>query len=123
MYPLLLIVVMFILFCDLLVFFKQKTSYAMRISDWISDVCSSDLLRVGVRIAQLAQRAHACLHVVGADRVVRQDRKSGGEGKSVSVRVDLGGPRIIKPKQSKQTQEKASALKQQKRCTNREDKA
>src|SRR3546814_4836889 len=23
--------------------FKQKTSYEMRISDWISDVCSSDL--------------------------------------------------------------------------------
>src|SRR3546814_9846341 len=25
-------------------FFKQKTAYEMRISDWISDVCSSDLL-------------------------------------------------------------------------------
>src|SRR3546814_9762666 len=24
-------------------FFKQKTAYAMRISDWSSDVCSSDL--------------------------------------------------------------------------------
>src|SRR3546814_6908570 len=31
--------------CDLLVnvFFKQKTAYEMRISDWSSDVCSSDL--------------------------------------------------------------------------------
>src|SRR3546814_6660616 len=29
-------------------FFKQKTAYEMRISDWSSDVCSSDL-----RIAQL----------------------------------------------------------------------
>src|SRR3546814_7958052 len=30
-------------------FFKQKTAYEMRISDWSSDVCSSDLLqrRVG----------------------------------------------------------------------------
>src|SRR3546814_864175 len=27
-------------------FFKQKTAYEMRISDWSSDVCSSDLLRV-----------------------------------------------------------------------------
>src|SRR3546814_10321605 len=27
-------------------FFKQKTAYEMRISDWSSDVCSSDL-RVG----------------------------------------------------------------------------
>src|SRR3546814_4853636 len=31
---------MFIIF-----FFKQKTAYEMRISDWSSDVCSSDLLR------------------------------------------------------------------------------
>src|SRR3546814_4454779 len=27
-------------------FFKQKTAYEMRISDWSSDVCSSDLPRV-----------------------------------------------------------------------------
>src|SRR3546814_10449521 len=27
----------------LLFFFKQKTAYEMRISDWSSDVCSSDL--------------------------------------------------------------------------------
>src|SRR3546814_7078237 len=32
--------------CDLIIllfFFKQKTAYEMRISDWSSDVCSSDL--------------------------------------------------------------------------------
>src|SRR3546814_13346819 len=29
------------MFC--FVFFKQKTAYEMRISDWSSDVCSSDL--------------------------------------------------------------------------------
>src|SRR3546814_9285867 len=28
-------------------FFKQKTAYVLRISDWSSDVCSSDLLVVG----------------------------------------------------------------------------
>src|SRR3546814_2574270 len=28
-------------------FFKQKTAYEMRISDWSSDVCSSDLLPIG----------------------------------------------------------------------------
>src|SRR3546814_7461250 len=28
-------------------FFKQKTAYEMRISDWSSDVCSSDLCRMG----------------------------------------------------------------------------
>src|SRR3546814_4445723 len=29
--------------CVIFVFFKQKTAYEMRISDWSSDVCSSDL--------------------------------------------------------------------------------
>src|SRR3546814_8900352 len=29
---------------DLFFFFKQKTAYEMRISDWSSDVCSSDLM-------------------------------------------------------------------------------
>src|SRR3546814_10744777 len=29
---------------DLVFFFKQKTAYEMRISDWSSDVCSSDLI-------------------------------------------------------------------------------
>src|SRR3546814_14933716 len=32
------------MFC-LFFFFKQKTAYEMRISDWSSDVCSSDLAR------------------------------------------------------------------------------
>src|SRR3546814_9672199 len=33
------------LFCGFcFFFFKQKTAYEMRISDWSSDVCSSDLL-------------------------------------------------------------------------------
>src|SRR3546814_7174727 len=30
-------------------FFKQKTAYEMRISDWSSDVCSSDLAPVAKR--------------------------------------------------------------------------
>src|SRR3546814_2618952 len=29
--------------CVFFFFFKQKTAYEMRISDWSSDVCSSDL--------------------------------------------------------------------------------
>src|SRR3546814_3049432 len=29
--------------CVVIFFFKQKTAYEMRISDWSSDVCSSDL--------------------------------------------------------------------------------
>src|SRR3546814_8085335 len=32
--------------CFLFFFFKQKTAYEMRISDWSSDVCSSDLVSV-----------------------------------------------------------------------------
>src|SRR3546814_5541032 len=32
----------FVMFC-LVLFFKQKTAYERRISDWSSDVCSSDL--------------------------------------------------------------------------------
>src|SRR3546814_2060004 len=32
-------------------FFKQKTAYEMRISDWSSDVCSSDL-RIGWNAAE-----------------------------------------------------------------------
>src|SRR3546814_6726280 len=31
--------------CCFLFFFKQKTAYELRISDWSSDVCSSDLSR------------------------------------------------------------------------------
>src|SRR3546814_8370797 len=31
--------------CCYFFFFKQKTAYEMRISDWSSDVCSSDLIR------------------------------------------------------------------------------
>src|SRR3546814_9569113 len=41
-------------------FFKQKTAYEMRISDWSSDVCSSDLLvieRAGILIAQIEDLA------------------------------------------------------------------
>src|SRR3546814_4428927 len=42
----------------LLFFFKQKTAYELRISDWSSDVCSSDLdrraparhVRIGIRL-------------------------------------------------------------------------
>src|SRR3546814_4685299 len=43
----------YLVLCFLFFFFKQKTAYEMRISDWSSDVCSSDLVGhaqpVGVR--------------------------------------------------------------------------
>src|SRR3546814_12721047 len=34
--------------CLFVFFFKQKTAYEMRISDWSSDVCSSDLVGKGI---------------------------------------------------------------------------
>src|SRR3546814_15267653 len=36
-------------------FFKQKTAYEMRIRDWSSDVCSSDLLMAAVLDRRLAR--------------------------------------------------------------------
>src|SRR3546814_7430774 len=43
------------------VFFKQKRAYELRISDWSSDVCSSDLIGVGDLPAAVVMRlfAHA----------------------------------------------------------------
>src|SRR3546814_9236503 len=55
-------------------FFKQKTAYEMRISDWSSDVCSSDLLLAA--------------HRVGDHGVHRHDRIDGGE------RVGARGQRV-----------------------------
>src|SRR3546814_1179256 len=44
-------------------FFKQKTAYEMRISDWSSDVCSSDLVRyLGLRHHRRADPAVPGLH-------------------------------------------------------------
>src|SRR3546814_3221094 len=62
---------MFIVF-----FFKQKTAYDMRISDWSSDVCSSDLF-----IAAPAASArnwpkdarNAAIAVLGLTRLAQQD--------------------------------------------------
>src|SRR3546814_8376313 len=38
-----------LMLCFVIFFFKQKTAYEMRISDWSSDVCSSDLADPAVR--------------------------------------------------------------------------
>src|SRR3546814_3847094 len=55
-------------FVWLFFFFKQKTAYEMRISDWSSDVCSSDLCEPRYR-----QRA-GCRGNGGDDRVSRSSR-------------------------------------------------
>src|SRR3546814_12582143 len=90
----------------------------MRISDWSSDVCSSDLHEgaghtadIGHgEISEQAGRQDEMAEGVAEDapfagqRAVHQqqpDRKSVVSGKRVSVRVDLGGRRIIKKKKSK----------------------
>src|SRR3546814_8013596 len=67
-------------------FFKQKTAYEMRISDWSSDVCSSDLLAagqgsaVGLRAADRARTDFG--HVAGfpaqVGRILRDQRKVPG---------------------------------------------
>src|SRR3546814_8588662 len=36
---------------SIIFFFKQKTAYEMRISDWSSDVCSSDLVAPKAKVA------------------------------------------------------------------------
>src|SRR3546814_5085831 len=60
--------------CDVcFFFFKQKTAYEMRISDWSSDVCSSDLGdRVGKRYQQ---RAHAARAGTYQDRSVASGKR------------------------------------------------
>src|SRR3546814_14397817 len=81
----------------------------MRISDWSSDVCSSDLIAAETgnqdrsSIYEGAFMEHderAKLSPVDETEQLEmpdpeQDRKSVVEGKSVSVRVDLGGRRFI----------------------------
>src|SRR3546814_5846957 len=62
-------------------FFKQKTAYEMRISDWSSDVCSSDLV-VGVDVEDAGARTIlAGRHVAAA---------GGGLGPVRFHRADLG---------------------------------
>src|SRR3546814_19378609 len=121
-------------------FFKQKTAYEMRISDWSSDVCSSDLSRRG-HGEERAARAQDCRAPAvrsslrrhhrrdhrrqpqpqaGTDRRSTAtagrsaDRKSVVWGKSVSVRVELGGRRIIKKKTK--TKQRHTYIKTQQRA-------
>src|SRR3546814_974407 len=61
-------------------FFKQKTAYELRISDWSSDVCSSDLTVARVAMAErgaaqgIVEGADRCT-VLGNCRVVVTDRR------------------------------------------------
>src|SRR3546814_5860468 len=97
-------------------FFKQKTAYEMRISDWSSDVCSSDLprlprcrrARAGARRGEKNRdgswrrpgaRPLPALARARQSHGRRRHRRRSEErvyGKSVSVRVVLGGCRTSK---------------------------
>src|SRR3546814_12324228 len=53
-------------------FCKQKTAYEMRISDWSSDVCSSDLVE---------QRAAGCFRAPGGASPWSTRRRTGGSAR------------------------------------------
>src|SRR3546814_12792602 len=53
-------------------FFKQKTAYEMRISDWSSDVCSSDLLGFRFFFRLVLLQVNQVLPVGDARFVLRQ---------------------------------------------------
>src|SRR3546814_12838921 len=98
------------------------TAYEMRISDWSSDVCSSDFNAAIIAgawvVTQLAAlRAEAVMvgsataqggawaglavtAQTSAARIAGADRKSGGWGKRGSVRGELGRRRILKNKKT-----------------------
>src|SRR3546814_9744020 len=70
-------------------FFKQKTAYEMRISDWSSDVCSSDLDDPsGIVCPAFAHRSNhlpACGHRVLAGPVAERGQHFGYE---IGDRID-----------------------------------
>src|SRR3546814_10564446 len=68
-----------------LFFFKQKTAYEMRTSDWSSDVCSSDLDRARQRERIRRDDAHVRLDIHEARRIKRLRIDDGG----VDVGEDL----------------------------------
>src|SRR3546814_3919754 len=51
-------------------FFKQKTAYEMRISDWSSDVCSSDLYGLYRSVARPIERLSATVRATVPGNVV-----------------------------------------------------
>src|SRR3546814_7074027 len=58
------------MFLFLFFFFKQKTAYEMRISDWSSDVCSSDLVGTDDEQAVMGRQIQAVgITRVGGDAV------------------------------------------------------
>src|SRR3546814_3941908 len=67
----------------LVLFFKQKTAYELRISDWSSDVCSSDLVGDADRVANALGYGAEVLAV--ADAVVAAVRDDMVESATISA--------------------------------------
>src|SRR3546814_9128362 len=71
--------------CLVICFFKQKTAYEMRISDWSSDVCSSDLKsRPGWRSEANGSSSHPEQAELRPFRYRRVQRSGKGEAKDVA---------------------------------------
>src|SRR3546814_4500178 len=83
-----------IVLCLFVFFFKQKTAYEMRISDWSSDVCSSDFDRDRVIAArkvdrgpwrQEAARRKVARRIV--QRAERRDRQRLDAGSAIGFQI------------------------------------
>src|SRR3546814_10011958 len=69
-------------------FFKQKTAYEMRISDWSSDVCSSDLGEIDRQkggAGRLAKRSRTANTLIR--RLLDED--------SVAIKTKKKGPVVV----------------------------
>src|SRR3546814_1876213 len=77
-------------------FFKQKTAYEMRISDWSSDVCSSDLLARGESGGDVRDfDLHPLRSAKAAVPAVPGDRRDGDQGhRAQEARRELGAGQI-----------------------------
>src|SRR3546814_1600412 len=71
-------------------FFKQKTAYEMRISDWSSDVCSSDLEGRQIRrgVALISRALFDQLHIEPAGLLLHLADQRGEFGGRVLDRLD-----------------------------------
>src|SRR3546814_6092413 len=82
--------------CDFFFFFKQKTAYDMRISDWSSDVCSSDLGVAVVPVGTALPHLEPVMpRLAKADTIETQARHAIHVGRQQdAVPVDRGVPTV-----------------------------
>src|SRR3546814_10739910 len=74
------------MYSAVVVFFKQKTAYEMRISDWSSDVCSSDLY--GQMKEPPGNRLRVALTGLTMAEYLRDEKDASGKGKDVLLFID-----------------------------------